>query len=158
MWSGQSGVGFDGLIVPDCPLEEAADVARVAAEKGLKHIMLVAMSTPEARCAEIVALCSGFVYQIAVAGITGERSGLADNLADRVLRLRGLSELPICVGFGISSAEHVRQTGALADGAIVGSAIVRRITEAIDAGRSREEIVDAVGTFVGELVEATHRE
>ena len=95
------------------------------------------------------------MYQIAVAGITGERDGLARDLADYVRRLRKVTDLPICVGFGIGSPDQVRQVAALADGVIVGSAIVRRITEAIDAGRSHDQIVDSVSAFVGELIAAT---
>jgi tryptophan synthase alpha chain len=147
--------GFDGLITPDVPVEEAQPIADAAGAAGLKNIMLVATSTPPQRCRQVAALCTGFVYQIAVAGITGERDGLARDLADYVRRLRKVTDLPICVGFGISSPDQVRQVAALADGVIVGSAIVRRITEAIDAGRSHDQIVDSVSAFVGELIAAT---
>jgi len=148
-------VGFDGLIAPDVPFEEASPIADAAGAAGLKHIMLVALSTPPQRCREIAALCSGFVYQIAVAGITGERNGLADELADNLRRLREVTDLPICVGFGIGSPEQVGRVAAVADGVIVGSAIVRRITEGLEAGRTHDEIVDSVCAFVGELVAAT---
>lgn len=147
-------VGFDGLIVPDVPLEEAGALAQSAARRNLKHIMLVATSTPADRCARIVGLCSGFVYQIAVAGTTGERSRLAQDLAVNVRRLRATTDLPICVGFGIGSADQVRQAGRIADGVIVGSAIVRRITEGVEAGRTHDQIVESVAGFVEELATA----
>lgn len=147
--------GFDGLITPDVPVEEAQPIADAAGAAGLKNIMLVATSTTTQRCRQVAALCTGFVYQVAVAGITGERDCLAGDLADQVGRLRKVTDLPICVGFGIGSPNQVRQVAALADGVIVGSAIVRRITEAIDAGRSHDQIVDSVSAFVGELIAAT---
>ncbi|MFQ5490597.1 MAG: tryptophan synthase subunit alpha [Phycisphaerae bacterium] len=150
-----ASAGFDGLIVPDVPLEEAPRVSAAAEGAGLCHIMLVADSTPADRARRIVELCSGFVYQIAVSGTTGERSTLQTDLAANVERLRSLTSLPISVGFGIATPQHVRQVGRLADGVIVGSAVVRRITEAIDAGQPVEAIVEAVGGFVGELVAAS---
>jgi len=146
--------GFDGLIVPDVPVEEAPRIAAVAAERKLCHIMLVATSTPPARAQRIVSLCSGFVYQVAVAGTTGERSALATDLKAHVDRLRPLTPLPVCVGFGISSPEHVRSVSGFADGVIVGSAIVRRITQAVDAGQTPDHIVDAIVPFVEQLVHA----
>jgi tryptophan synthase alpha chain len=150
-----AGSGFDGLITPDVPIEEAAPIAEAAEDAGLKHIMLVATSTPPERCGRIAALCTGFVYQIAVAGITGERDRLADDLTEHVQRLRQATNLPVCVGFGIGSADQVRQVCAISDGVIVGSAIVRRITEAVDAGRSGDQIVEEVAAFVGDLMAAT---
>lgn len=148
-------VGFDGLIVPDAPLEEASRVAAAARDAGLCHIMLVADSTPVERTRKIVELCSGFVYQIAVSGTTGERQALHADLAATVGRLRAETSLPICVGFGISTPDHVRRVADFADGVIVGSAVVRRITEGMDAGQPVEAIVEAVSGFVGELVAAT---
>ena len=150
-----AGAGFDGLITPDVPIEEAQAVASITAKRNLRHIMLVATSTPAQRCRRIVALCSGFVYQVAASGTTGERSQLADDLATNVRRLRQTTDLPICVGFGISNADQVRQAGRIADGVIIGSAIVRRITEAMDAGGDRDEVVDSTAAFVAELAKAT---
>jgi tryptophan synthase alpha chain len=148
-------VGFDGLIAPDVPMEEAQQVLDAADSAGLRNIMLVATTTPPERAGQIVDLCTGFVYQVAVAGPTGERSGLAHDLAANVRRLRGLTGLPICVGFGISNPDQVRQAGDIADGVIVGSAIVRRITEGIEAGMARSELVESVATFVTDLIAAT---
>ena len=151
-------VGFDGLITPDVPFEEARLVFEAANGAGLKNIMLVATTTPPQRAHNIIELCTGFVYQIAVAGTTGERAGLAGDLAAHVGQLRHLTDLPICVGFGIGSPDQVRQAGRVADGVIVGSAIVRRITAAVEAGGSRDELVESVAGFVGELIAATNDE
>ena len=147
--------GFDGLLAADVPIEEAAVIAESCDKANMKNIMLVATTTPPDRCKPIAAMCSGFIYQVAAKGITGERKQLADDLAANVQRLRQATDLPICVGFGISTPEHVGQVCRLADGAIVGSAIVRRITQAIDSGYDRQESLDSITDFVAELVAAT---
>ncbi|UCG15383.1 MAG: tryptophan synthase subunit alpha [Phycisphaerales bacterium] len=147
--------GFDGLIVPDMPLEEASDVFSVAADAGLRSVMLVAPTTPAPRCGQIARASGGFVYQVAVRGITGERDELPARVAEYVGRLRQVSHLPVCVGFGISTSDQVRAVCKIADGAIVGSAVVRRITEGIDAGRSGDDIADAVTAFVADLLKGT---
>ncbi len=147
--------GFDGLITPDVPFEEAGQVFDAASAADLKNIMLVATTTPPERAGRILELCSGFVYQVAAAGTTGERPGLGNDLAAHVAALRPLTGLPICVGFGISTAEQVRLAGRLADGVIVGSAVVRRITRSTEAGLNGDRLVETIGDFVGELIAAT---
>src|SRR5262249_23092207 len=142
----------DGLIVPDLPVEEAADLAGKARELGLSLIQLVTPTTPRERALRIAATTTGFLYYVSVAGITGERRSLPPNLADNVAWLRGPTNLPICVGFGISSPDHIRALAPVADGLIVGSALVRRLAEGQD--RPREELVREVGRFVGELAAA----
>ncbi len=151
--------GVDGLIVPDLPVEEAEGQdgfkARCDAAE-LKLIQLVTPTTPRDRAARIARTCSGFLYYVSVAGITGERNDLPPELADNVAWLRTQTDLPICVGFGISRPEHVRQLAPVADGLIVGSAIVRRVHELAEAGRPRSSIVAEVGRYIEELVVALH--
>ena len=149
--------GFDGLIVPDLPHEEADEVGAAAADQGLDHVMLVAATTPPQRAAEIARRSTGFIYQVAVRGATGERDKVPDDLRARVRHLRSATDTPVCVGFGISTAVHVRQVCQVADGAIVGSAIIRRITEAVDAGTPRAAIVETVARFVDELAAGVRR-
>lgn len=146
-----SDAGFDGVILPDVPVEESAPTTTAAATVGLCHIGLVAPTTEASRREAIAKSSTGFVYQIAVAGTTGERSDLPVNLADDVNQLRQISGLPVCVGFGVSNAEHVRNVCAVADGAIVGSAIIRRITDVINDGQDSKAIVDSVSQFIAEL-------
>lgn len=146
--------GFDGLIIPDLPAEEASEVAATIAEHGLKNVMLVATTTTPGRARRIVEVCTGFVYQVAIAGTTGERGCVPSALRAQVEQLRQWTSLPVCVGFGISSPEHVREVCGFADGAIIGSAIVRRITERAEAGDDADSLVAAVGGFVEELVNA----
>jgi tryptophan synthase alpha chain len=119
--------GFSGLIVPDLPAEEAEEFAKIARERDVKSIMLIAPTTPPERAAKIVKLSSGFLYCISVAGITGERDKLPDELLGQLRRIRTMTDLPLCVGFGVSRPEHVRMLRDEVDGVIVGSAIVRRI-------------------------------
>ena len=95
---------------------------------------------------------SGFIYYVSVTGITGERSELPAEILDNVAWLRGQTPLPICIGFGISRAEHVRMLAPVADGLIVGSAIVRRIAEA--SSRPRGEVLREIGDYAAELIAA----
>lgn len=144
--------GFDGVIVPDLPVEESAGVVSSAQRANLCHIGLVAPTTCPARREAIARASSGFIYEIAVAGITGERRSLSPTLADDVGRLREVSGLPVCVGFGISTADHVREVCAVADGAIVGSAIIRRIADALDQGLDLAALPDLTGAVLEELM------
>ncbi len=149
-------VGFDGVILPDVPAEEAETLASTAGAFGLRYIGLIAPTTSAERMAPIVELSTGFVYLIAAAGTTGERSALRDSLGADVESLRGLTNLPVCIGFGISTPEQVAEVCQIADGAIVGSAIMRRIGEAIaqDIGDSG---VDSATTFLAGLQHAVDR-
>ncbi|MBN1346949.1 MAG: tryptophan synthase subunit alpha [Phycisphaerae bacterium] len=143
--------GFDGLIVPDLSLEEAPDIAGQASAAGLRLVMLAAPTSSPDRFRRIAEISQGFVYYIAVAGTTGERDKLPDDLAENVRRLREIGGKPVCVGFGVSRPEHVRQVCQVADGAIVGSAIVRRVTEAVDGKATTSTLVDGVTDFVRQL-------
>jgi tryptophan synthase alpha chain len=117
--------------------------------------MLIAPTTPPPRRLEIARHSRGFVYYVSVAGITGERTHLPDSVIAAVAELRRHTDTPVCVGFGISNANIVRAVCAAADGAIVGSAIVKRITQAQAAGAGRAKIVSQVGSFVQELMTGT---
>jgi tryptophan synthase alpha chain len=122
--------GFSGAIVPDLPVEEAGELTRLAAAKDFKIIQLVTPTTPQDRSVRIARASTGFLYYVSVAGITGERERLPEELVSQLRWLRAQTELPICVGFGISKPEHVRQLRDVADGVIVGSALVRYLEQA----------------------------
>ncbi len=141
--------GIDGFIIPDLPLEEAQQTGRIIRDAGLTCSLLVAPTTPADRARRIAAACSGFVYAVARTGITGVSDAAPEGLAERVASLREVTDLPIAVGFGISSAEHVRGVVEHADAAIVGSALVRRITE--HKAQSADRIADHVERYVHEL-------
>ena len=139
--------GIDGLIVPDAPLEESGHLADVAGEAGLSLTLLVSPTTPPQRAEQIAAMCTGFVYLLARSGVTGERTDAPD-IAGAVAELRNMTDRPIACGFGISTAEQVRAVVEHADGAIVGSALVRRIGDAVKEGG---DPVETTRAFVGEL-------
>jgi tryptophan synthase alpha chain len=144
-----AAAGFDGFIFPDLPVEEAGDIIARVRDAGLILSFLISPTTPLERAEKIARACSGFVYVLARAGITGERSELPRDLPERIARLRSVTPLPMAVGFGIGSAEQVRQVVSVADAAIVGSAIMRRVSQVRE--QSPEAVVESVGAFIGEL-------
>ncbi|MAE62612.1 MAG: tryptophan synthase subunit alpha [Planctomycetaceae bacterium] len=152
---GAAGAGFDGFIFPDLPLEEADAVSGPVKDAGMICSLLIAPPTPVERAERIAAACSGFIYMVSRTGITGESAELPADLVGRVAHLRGRTDLPIAVGFGISGPKQVRTVTAVADAAIVGSAVVRRINEHQDEGA--EAIAGHVGGFVGELARGLGR-
>lgn len=144
--------GVAGLIVPDLPVEESEVLARICAARDASLVQLVTPTTPRERAVRIAETSTGFLYYVSVAGITGERTELPPELVDNVGWLRTQTDLPICIGFGISKPEHVKLLAPVADGLIVGSAIVRRIATAGE--RPRDEVLADVGKYVGELLTA----
>ncbi len=144
--------GFDGIIIPDLPLEEASELEPLTSSAGLANVMLIAPTTPPERRLEIARHSHGFIYYISIAGITGERARLPEESIRAVAELRTHTDTPVCIGFGVSNAETVAHVCEVADGAIVGSAIIHRITDAKDA--PRDELVKKVGEFVGELLKS----
>jgi tryptophan synthase alpha chain len=150
-----AAAGASGLIVPDLPLEESAAVRDACDAAGLALVPLVAPTTPAARMAEIVRRARGFVYTVSLAGTTGERSAVAESVADLLARAKAHSPVPVALGFGISTPEQAAAAAAAgADGVIVGSRLVRAAAEASDAG---EDPARAVGAAVAALSEALRR-
>jgi tryptophan synthase alpha chain len=151
-----AGAGFDGLIVPDLPFDADESFREVCRARGLATVPLVAPTTPPRRRAEIVRSASGFIYYVSVAGITGERDRLPPDLARNVRAIKAISSLPVCVGFGISRPEHAAAAGRMADGVIVGSALVKRISEMASSGVSLPEAMRALAADIRLLAEAAH--
>ena len=120
--------GFDGLIVPDIPLEERSELKEKCEYMGIFLIPLVAPTSKE-RILEITKNAKGFVYCVSSNGTTGERAKLSSNIKDYLEDIRNNTEVPICLGFGISSKEIVQEVKDYCDGVIVGSAVVRRLSE-----------------------------
>ncbi len=138
--------GGSGAIVPDLPLEEGTEIAAELRAAGLALVPLVAPTTPAARRRGIVGTAEGFVYVVSDTRTTGERDDLPEHLADLVEATRSESAVPVAVGFGIGTPEQAAAVGAIADGVIVGSRLVRAVAEA-DA---REGAVRAVSGFIAE--------
>ena len=145
-----SNAGVSGLIIPDLPLEEAYKFSEIVANHSMDLILLVAPTTPLERMKKICLRSKGFTYLVSVTGVTGERSTLEDRVKFLVQKLKQFSPNPVAVGFGISDAKHVSQVRKWgADGAIVGSALVKRISNASD-----KKAVDEAGDFCRELRKA----
>jgi len=145
--------GVDGVLLVDVPPEEAAECTHLLDESGLATIFLVAPTTDATRLPTILARTTGFVYYVSRAGVTGERTDLAADVRDHVANIRAQTDLPIAVGFGISTPDHVRAVAEVAEGVIVGSAIVRRIGD----GGDSDEMVDDVTDFVRGLTRPLHK-
>ncbi len=141
--------GADGLIVPDLPADEAEPLGYELADRGLSHVLLVAPTTPPERRRAIFEHVTGFLYCVSVVGITGERNELPPDLADYVRGVRKEARVPVCVGFGLSEPRHVAAVAKVADGAIVGSAIVRRVAD--HGGEPPEAIASAVAELCADL-------
>jgi tryptophan synthase alpha chain len=144
--------GVVGAIVPDLLVEEADELAGVCKAADFSLIQLVTPTTPRERAVRIAKASSGFIYYVSVTGITGERTELPPSLVENVGWLRTQTDLPICIGFGISQPQHVKLLAPVADGLIVGSAIVRRIAEA--ASKSRSAVLEDVGQYAESLMRA----
>jgi tryptophan synthase alpha chain len=148
--------GFSGAIVPDLPVEESKELARLAASLDFKLIQLVTPTTPRDRALGIARTSTGFLYCVSVTGITGERDRLPEQLLDQLAWLRTQTDLPLCVGFGISRPEQVRLLRDVADGVIVGSALVRRLEQA--GRRPLDEVLAEVGKLAESLARALQPE
>ena len=147
--------GLSGAVVPDLPVEEAEDLAKRCRDRDFKLILLVTPTTSPERAEKVVKACGGFVYVVSVIGITGARDRLPPQLHDQIRRLRGLTDLPLCVGFGVSRPEHVRELKDMADGVIVGSALVKKLETATTPAGRTQAIADVAAT-VRELSAALH--
>jgi len=143
--------GIDAVLLVDIPVEEAAELDDACRKNGLCTTFLTAPTTPDRRLKAIAERARGFVYHVSRTGVTGEQTALSDTLAAEVARVKSMVEPPVVVGFGINTPEQVREVCAIADGAVVGSAIVRRTLQ----DKSLEEILEDVRELVGPLVEAT---
>ncbi len=144
--------GVAGAIVPDLPIEEAGPLAAICRREDFSLIQLITPTTPRDRALRIADETTGFIYYVSVTGITGERTQLPQDVVDKVTWLRCQTPLPVCIGFGISRPEHVRMLAPVADGLIVGSAIVRRVAEA--AEKPRAQVLAEIGRYAGELLAA----
>jgi tryptophan synthase alpha chain len=144
--------GADGLLLLDLPPQEADRNAELAASKNLRSIRLIAPTTPAERLKEITDAAEGFIYYVSREGVTGEQTSLSGDIAERVETIRFLTKVPVAVGFGISNPEQAATVAGLADGVVVGSAIVRKIGEIGDVPDLPSKIAD----FVRPIAEAVH--
>jgi tryptophan synthase alpha chain len=142
--------GAAGAIVPDLLVEESTELADICKAADFSLIQLVTPTTPRERAVRIAKSSTGFLYYVSITGITGERTEMPRSLIENVGWLRSQTDLPICIGFGISRPEHVKLLAPVADGLIVGSGLVRRIAEA--ASKRRESVLQDVGDYATSLL------
>ncbi|SDE37102.1 tryptophan synthase subunit alpha [Rhodobacter capsulatus] len=135
--------GIDGLIVVDLPPEEDGELCLPAAEAGINFIRLATPTTDDKRLPKVLQNTSGFVYYVSVTGITGSQAAQVNDVAPEVARIKAATDLPLIVGFGISTPEAARTIAAVADGCVVGSAIVKEI----GAGKSPAEVLATVAAL-----------
>lgn len=145
--------GLDGLTIPDLPVEENTEIFDLAKSKNFKIVCFIAPTTTEKRMALITQKSQGFLYYIAVVGITGTRDCLPDDVVQNIHKIKQMTSTPIAVGFGVSTPAQAKLIGKTADGVIVGSAIVKEIEK--HAKDAREALLRSVGGFVGELILGT---
>ena len=142
-----AAAGADGLILADAPFEETEVLSRACSEAGVHRVLMVAPTSTPARVVRIAAASRGFVYCVSVTGVTGSRQALPPDLAALVGRIRRVTTTPVCVGFGVSTAAQAAEVARLADGVIVGSALVARV----GAAKGRDDVVRSARAFVAEL-------
>jgi tryptophan synthase alpha chain len=141
-----AAAGVDGLIVPDLPPEEAAELAAACAEHGLALVFLLAPTSTPDRIKVVAGQSQGFIYLVSLTGVTGARTDLPSDLTDFVARVRAETDKPLAVGFGIGTGAQAKAVGQLADGVIVGSALVKRAGESVESVRElAEELRAALG-------------
>ncbi len=152
-----SEVGISGIIVPDLPIEECESLYKICKAYNIDLIFLVAPTTTEERLKKILKKASGFIYAVSVTGITGEREKIQEETKNFIKNLKEKCHLPVCVGFGISKREHIEEITKLADGAIVGSAIVKIIEKYCKNNKieNKEKFLKELEKFVKELKEGT---
>jgi len=146
-----AAAGADGVLCVDLPPEEAEDYKHALDSVGLCTVFLTAPTTTDERLALVGQHCTGFVYYVSQLGVTGERAALADDLSQAVARIKRITGKPVAVGFGISKPEHARDVAKLAEGVVVGSALVRLIAKV----GAQADAAALVGAFAKTLVDAT---
>ena len=151
--------GVDGLIIVDLPAEEDSELCLPAMEGGLNFIRLVSPTTDDARLPNVLENTSGFVYYVSITGITGSAAPDVSKVSDNVARIKGRTNLPVAVGFGIRTPEQANAIASVADGAVVGSALVDVIGEtAKNSDKPATDCVARVLTLASDLAEGVHKE
>lgn len=148
--------GFDGLIIPDLPAGYEGDAAAAAAARGLDLVFLCAPTTPPERRDLIAQRSTGFIYYVSVTGITGTRTALPPDLEANVKDLKRRTSTPVCAGFGIGTPEQAAAVARVADGVIVGSALVRQVAELCAQGTGRTPLLQKAGRSIEALAQAAH--
>ena len=142
-------VGVDAVIIPDLPPEEGQKLIRLCRKSGLATVFFISLTTTKERLRRIVQASMGFVYAVSIAGITGARQQIPQEIINQVRLAKRIGKKPVCVGFGISTAEQVKAFAKVSDGVIVGSAIVKEI----EKNKGSKDCAAKVASFVRRLAE-----
>lgn len=152
--AGAKAAGVDGLLTLDLPPEEADEISAACRQNGLDTVFIVAPTTPDARIPRIAAAATGFIYYVSREGVTGVRDQIAANIPEAVTRIRAHTKLPVAVGFGISKRSQVAEVARVADGVVVGSALVNCIRDNLG---SVEKTTERLATVARDLVAGVKR-
>ena len=147
------GSGADGMIIPDLPMEEAGEVIRICDKYDFTLVMLVSPMTPDERFRKIARISRGFIYYVSLTGVTGARKKLPGTVSREVAHLKKLTDVPVCVGFGISGAPQASQISSRADGVIIGSAIINIIEK---YGGNEKILLSEIRKFASGISAAVH--
>lgn len=148
-----SKAGLDGAIVPDLPLEESDKFLKYSSDYEFSLVHLISPNTSKERMKKIVEKSTGFIYYVSLTGVTGARKDISSNIQYKIKDLKKISSKPICVGFGISKPSHVKKIRKIADGVIVGSAILNILHE----NMNKKDVYSKIGKFVQKLAQAAHK-
>ncbi len=144
--------GVDGVIVPDLPFEEARDLIRFSRRAGVATINLATPTSTRKRIKGLIKNSTGFIYYVSLTGVTGARSNLPEEIASKVRSIKSMTDKPLCVGFGVSTPAQAEAMARVADGVIVGSAMIK----VIEASLGKGDLVDRVSGFAKRLSKAIH--
>ena len=147
-----ASVGVDGLIVPDLPSAEAGPLHDACDRFGLSLIPLVALTSTDHSIEHACTRAGGFIYCVSVLGVTGARATVSSRVEGLANKIRGFTDIPVAIGFGISTAAHVAEVAKFADGAIVGSALINTLTDGEASGAAKR-----AGTYIKSLTLGTPR-
>jgi tryptophan synthase alpha chain len=150
--SGAADAGIDGLLIPDLPSDESEEFQQPLRAQGLDLIYFLAPTSTDRRIADVAHRATGFIYCVALTGVTGARDQMADELPEYIARIRAANDLPLSIGFGISKPEHAAAVAEIADGVIVASALINHLDTL-----PTEDQPEGARSFVRQLADATHR-
>ncbi|MEO1856065.1 MAG: tryptophan synthase subunit alpha [Rubritalea sp.] len=145
-----AAAGADGVLLLDLPPDEVKHNKELAAREGLKHITLIAPTSPEERIEALAKQSEGFIYALSRSGVTGAQAAPSAAIGDTVARIKKYTDTPVCIGFGISTPEQAAMVGSVCDGVVVGSCIVNHVAENADCG----DVAAKVAAFTTPLIQA----
>lgn len=144
--------GVDGAIIPDLPAEEAEEIIKIANRNKFCMIFLASPTSTQSRLRTIAKKSEGFIYYVSLTGVTGTRKSLAGDIAANIRKIKRITDKPVCVGFGVSGEKQAKEIAAIADGVIVGSAVIK----SIEKFHKKRNFEKSVGRFVAGLAQAVH--